>query len=90
MRIDGNCSFFIFVSLFLNFEIGQMYIILLCSVGCFMCIFESRPGSGVPDREEVDAELEALSGAAWQPASALRCGLIPSRSAISTWSAGWM
>lgn len=48
------------------------------------------PGSGVPAREEVDAELEALSGPVWQPASARRCGLIPSRSAISTWSAGWM
>lgn len=48
------------------------------------------PGSGVPASEEVEAELETLSCVVWQPISERRCGLIPRRSAISTWSAGWM
>lgn len=51
---------------------------------------EEVPGSGVPAKEEADAELDALSGVVRQPASARRWGRIPSRSAISTWSAGWM
>lgn len=51
-------------------------------------VMMGSPGSGVPANEDVEAELEALSWVVRQPASERRCGLIPNRSAISTWSAG--
>lgn len=37
-----------------------------------LIIHVSLLGSGVPARDDVDAELDALSGTVWHPASALR------------------